>query len=264
MDKYNNPSGNINNSNDNPWEYQANEVENTQEIPVVNDESPRGNGDNNMHMHSAPEHIPSTYAPETKQESHLGRNLSIVGAVAVAAVAGAVVMFNGNQVNAVSPVEASTQNIAAQESTQEDNITTSTEPDSQKIQNYKDSKPYEDGLTVQEFANSCGFDNLSEVCDYYSDDSASRLQYEMSQMGYHANGYELMMDQKGELLITVSSSFAPDNSSTLISLGVEAYIYKDLYHIRIYNMPNDGVSVEYDTDTIPTPEEAARILADNS
>lgn len=262
MDKHNNPSGNINNSNDNPWEYQTNDVENTQEIPVISDESPRGDGDNNTH--SAPEYTPSTYAPETKQESHLGRNL-FIGAVAVAAVVGAVAVFSGNQVNATSPAETSVQNVATQESTRGNNITTNIDPDSQKIQNYKDSKPYEDGLTVQEFANSCGFDNLSEVCDYYGDDSASRLQYEMSQMGYHANGYELTMDQKGELLITVSSSFTPNNdSATLISLGVEAYVYKDSYHIRIYNIPSDGTSVEYDTDTIPTTEEAARILAENS
>ena len=262
MDKHNNPSGNINNSNDNPWEYQANEVENTQEIPVVNDESPRGNGDNNMH--SAPEHTPSTYAPETKQESHLGRNLSIVGAVAVAAVAGAVAMFSGNQTNAAGPITSSGTEISAP-SHETNEPTTSTNPDTEKIQAYKDTQAYADGLTIQEFANSCGFDNLSDVYNYCGEDISSRLQYEMSKMGYHINGYEMVTDPQGKLFSSISGSFVPENSATkLIGVGVEAYIEDNTYHIQMHSVPNNGVYIDYNTDTIPTPEEAAQILADNS
>ena len=264
MDKYNNPSNNFNDNNDNPWEYQPDDISNTQELPVISTEPAVSDGDEYESSSTSTHNSFDTNAPETEHKSHIGRNL-LIGAVAVAAVAGAVALFNGNTTNAAGPEQPISTNQTNDSGNEVYSPTASTEPDRAKMQDYKNGKLYQDGLTVQEFANSCGFNTLSEVCDYYSDDSASRLQYEMSQMGYHANGYELMMDQKGELLITVSSSFTPnDDSTALISLGVEAYVYKDLYHVRIYNIPSDGTSVEYDTDTIPTTDEAAQMLADNS
>lgn len=266
MDKHNNPSNNINNSNDNPWEHQANEVENTQEIPVVNDESPKGNGDNNTH--SAPEYTPSTYAPETKRESHLGRNL-FIGAVAVAAVAGSIALFNGN--NQSTKAIDTTGTTQAEQLADTENSDTQFSPDSfgdqpdnNKIQAYKDSAAYSDGLSIQEFANSCGFDDLTEAYRYYGEDISNRLQSEMSAMGYHINGYEVVVSQQGELFSSISSSFTPSNGvANLVGVGVEAYVERNIYHIRIHSVPSNGAHLEYDTDTIPTPDEAAQLLADN-
>ena len=271
MDKHNNPSGNINNSNDNPWEYQANEVENTQEIPVVNDESPRGNGDNNMH--SAPEYTPSTYAPETKQESHLGRNLSIVGAVAVAAVAGSIALFNGN--NQPTKATDATDITRTEQLTDTENSNTQFSPDSyglkpdpEKIQNYNDNMLYLDGLTVQEFSNSCGVDNLMQAYQYAGEDLGSRLKTCVEQMGYNVNNYGIRTTAAGTLCATSLGSFDINTDDNKFgSIQILAQIEDNNFNIQISVFPFDPDTdkvIEYNTDTIPTPEEAAQILADNS
>lgn len=275
MDKHNNPSKNINNSNDNPWEYQVNEVENTQEIPVVSDESPRGNGDSNTH--SAPEYAPSTYAPETEQKSHIGRNL-FIGAVAVAAVAGAVVMFSGNQTNATRPNESAvapaTQEqkkytggykyIGAEDESTID-TTTPLEPDTEKIQEYKEAEPYQDGLTVQEFANSQGFDAVADAYNYQGEDIRYSLKSIVGEMGYGLNSASCTTTSDGKPVISVGGTF--DFSSGNISRGMIGVTYDpdgNNFYIQLSVIPTTGDYVaEFSSDTIPTLDEARQILADN-
>lgn len=193
------------------------------------------------------------------------RRIFVTGAALVAAVAGSVALVGCDQAGSTGTdapsAEASAPNSAADETT----ATTSTDPDTDKIQAYEDAEAYTDGLSVSEFANSCGFDTLSEAYAYWEDDIPSRLQYEMSKMGYHTNGYEMVTNPQGELFASIAASFTPDNGiAKLVGVGVEAYIDRNAFTIRIHGVPNNDVRTEYDTDTIPTPDEAAQILADNS
>lgn len=265
MDRYNNPSDN--NNSYSPWESHDDNLDTTQEIPVVDDTDATTTNDDAESNYNIPEYTPSSYntAPETEHKSHIGRNF-VIGAVAVAAVAGAVAMFGSNQTNAAGPTTSSGTEISTPSyETNRGTATTSTNPDTKRIQTYEDTQAYADGLTVQEFANSCGFDNLSDVYNYCGEDISSRLQYEMSKMGYHINGYEMITDPQGKLFSSISGSFVPENGSAkLIGVGVEAYIEDNTYRIQMHSVPNNGVYIDYNTDTIPTPEEAAQILADNS
>ncbi len=263
MDRYDNPSDN--NNSYNPWESHDDDLGTTQDIPVAKNSDTTTTDEDAESDYSIPEYTPSSYntAPETEHKSHIGRNF-VIGAVAVAAVAGAAAMFSGNQTNAVGPITSSSTEISAP-GYETNEPTTSTNPDTEKIQAYKDTQAYADGLTIQEFANSCGFDNLSDVYNYCGEDISSRLQYEMSKMGYHINGYEMVTDPQGKLFSSISGSFVPENGATkLIGVGVEAYIEDNTYRIQMHSVPNNGVYIDYNTDTIPTPEEAAQILADNS
>ena len=269
MDKHNNPSGNINNSNDNPWEYQTNEVENTQEIPVVNDESPRGDGDNNTH--SAPEYTPSTYAPETKQESHLGRNL-FVGAVAAVAVTAAAVLFNGNTTNAASSKQPSIEQShtyedeeSYTEETLPDNAYEMQDKDPKKVYDYNHSDVMNDGLDASEIASSMGYDSLLlAVNSEGTNEVANGIITSVADMGYASGGSWDMTPANGKTALRTNYGFSMNNGNGGMTLYT--FIQDGNFYIQLLETNNQGdniASYDYNSDVIPTPDEAAQLLADN-
>ena len=266
MDRYNNPSDN--NNSYNPWESHDDNLDTTQEIPVIDDTNTTTTNDDAESNYNIPEYTPSSYntAPETEHKSHIGRNF-VIGAVAVAAVAGAAAMFSGNQTNAAGPITSSGTEISAP-SHEINEPTTSTNPDTEKIQAYKDTQAYADGLTIQEFANSCGFDNLSDVYDYCGKDTSNHLQYEIGKMGYHVSNSGIKATYDGILCATSLAEFELiDNTDKFGQMQVLAEIENNNFNIQLSVFPFDIETdkiIEYDADTIPTPEEAAQILADNS
>lgn len=275
MDKYNNPSGNTNSNDNNPWDYRPDQIDDTQEIPVVDNAEPaEENAASNGPDHT-PEYTPSSdyNAPETEHKSHIGRNLSIVGAVAVAAVAGSIALFNGN--NQPTKATDATGITQTEQLTDTENSNTQfspdlygLKPDPEKIQNYNDNMLYLDGLTVQEFSNSCGVDNLMQAYQYAGEDLGSRLKTCVEQMGYNVNNYGIRTTAAGTLCATSLGSFDINTDDNKFgSIQILAQIEDNNFNIQISVFPFDPDTdkvIEYNTDTIPTPEEAAQILADNS
>lgn len=275
MDKYNNPSGNTNSNDNNPWDYRPDQIDDTQEIPVVDNAEPaEENAASNGPDHT-PEYTPSSdyNAPETEHKSHIGRNLSIVGAVAVAAVAGSIALFNGN--NQPTKATDATGITQTEQLTDTENSNTQfspdlygLKPDPEKIQNYNDNMLYLDGLTVQEFSNSCGVDNLMQAYQYAGEDLGSRLKTCVEQIGYNVNNYGIRTTAAGTLCATSLGSFDINTDDNKFgSIQILAQIEDNNFNIQISVFPFDPDTdkvIEYNTDTIPAPEEAAQILADNS
>lgn len=273
MDKYNNPSGNTNSNDNNPWDYRPDQIADTQEIPVVDNTEPTEENAASNDPDHIPEYTPSSYynASETEHKSHIGRNL-FIGAVAVTAVAGSIALFNGN--NQPTKATDATGITQTEQLTDTENSNTQFSPDSyglkpdpEKIQNYNDNMLYLDGLTVQEFSNSCGVDNLMQAYQYAGEDLGSRLETCVEQMGYNVNNSGIRTTAAGTLCATSLGSFDINTDDNKFgSIQILAQIEDNNFNIQISVFPFDpdiDKVIEYNTDTIPTPEEAAQILADN-
>ena len=160
-------------------------------------------------------------------------------------------------------IEASSGGGAEDESTID--TTTSLEPDTEKIQEYKEAEPYQDGLTVQEFANSQGFDAVADAYNYQGEDIRYSLKSIVSEMGYGLNSASCTTTSDGKPVISVGGTF--DFSSGNISRGMIGVTYDpdgNNFYIQLSVIPTTGDYVaEFSSDTIPTLDEARQILADN-
>lgn len=280
MDKYNNPSGNTNSNDNNPWDYRPDQIDDTQEIPVVDNTEPTEENAASNDPDHIPEYTPSSYynASETEHKSHIGRNL-FIGAVAVAAVAGAVAMFSGNQVKATQPNTSATAPATHEQkkytggykyihAENDTNVEQPLEPDANKIQEYKETEPYVDGLSVTEFSNYCGFDNLSESYQYRGETISGALEACIEDMGYNVPSSGIRTTPDGVLCITSLGEFElGTNTDSFGEIQVLAQIENNIFNIQLSIFPfspdTDRV-LEYNSDVVPTPDEARQMLADNN
>lgn len=267
MDKFNNPSGNVNNNDNNPWDYQPDQIDNTQEIPAVDNTEPTGENATNNEPDHAPEHTPSNHynAPETKHKSHIGRNL-FIGAVAVA-VAGTVALFNGGQTSATAPEEpVPSEQISTDEDHNQPSLSSQT--DNPNTESYDKAPSHADGLSIEEFANTCDASTLEQAYANEGGDLELRLAGRMEDMGYNVTNSGMRTTYDGVLCAAALGDFdLIDNSDKFGQIQVLAQIESNSFNIQLSVFPFDvetDKAVQYDTDTIPTPEEAAQILADNS
>lgn len=170
--------------------------------------------------------------------------------------------------NQTAPSTAPSNNEAASEATSEQpvtsqEVTASAEPDSSKISNYNETQAYSDGLTVTEFANSCGFDNLQQAYQYAGDDLGSRLETCIEQMGYNVTNSGMRTTSSGILCATSLTSFElPDRDDKFVQMQVLAEIENNQFNIQMSLFPFDkdtDRTLEIETDTVPIPDGALQI-----
>lgn len=190
---------------------------------------------------------------------------SIASTTAAIALAGVLALSGCNQATS-SP--STTGNQTASESADEQpatsqEVTASTQPDSSKISNYNETQAYSDGLTVTEFSNSCGFDNLQQAYQYAGDDLGSRLATCIEQMGYNVTNYGIRTTSSGVLCATSLTFFElPDRQDKFVSMEVLAEIENNQFNISMSLFPFDKDTdriLEIETDTVPTPDGALQI-----
>ncbi len=190
---------------------------------------------------------------------------SIASTTAAIALAGVLALSGCNQATS-SP--STTGNQTASESADEQpatsqEVTASTEPDSSKISNYNETQAYSDGLTVTEFSNSCGFDNLQQAYQYAGDDLGSRLETCIEQMGYNVTNSGIRTTSSGVLCATSLTSFElPDRQDKFVAMEVLAEIENNQFNISMSLFPFDKDTdriLEIETDTVPTPDGALQI-----
>ena len=188
-------------------------------------------------------------------------------------------MFSGNQVNATQPNTSATapatheqkkytggyKYIHAENNT---NVEQPLEPDANKIQEYKETEPYVDGLSVTEFSNYCGFDNLSESYQYRGETISGALEACIEDMGYNVPSSGIRTTPDGVLCITSLGEFElGTNTDSFGEIQVLAQIENNIFNIQLsifpFNPDTDRV-LEYNSDVVPTPDEARQMLADNN
>ena len=274
MDKYNNPSGNTNSNDNNPWDYRPDQIDDTQEIPVVDNAEPvEENAASNGPDHT-PEYTPSSdyNAPETEHKSHIGRNFLLAGLAAVA-ITGAVTLFNSNQTNAVSseqPTLDQTVKYDNEESYTEttipDNAYEMQDSDPEKVYDYNHSDVMNDGLDASEIASSMGYDSLLlAVNSEGTNEVASGIITSVADMGYASGSSWDMTPANGKTALRTNYGFSMDNGNGGMTLYT--FIQDGNFYIQLLETNDQGdniASYDYDSNVVPTPEEAAQILADNS
>ena len=267
MDRFNKPTNNNYLNDDssnygNEWEHD--DIDKTSELPPVGESRP------------TPEVSPN----------HRGRNI-VIGAIAIAAIAGGVALFNSsNNAQATAPNsqpsittnanDTSSANIGETLSPTPnagaDNIGETLSPtpdiDPTKIEHYDQTKPYTDGLSVEEFSNACGFDNLADAYTYRSGEKfANRLSFEIGNMGYYPSSRSADYTPDGQPCAKVLATF--DTTSIVAKstgmLYVTALVDQNTFNIDISIAPLEagGKIYNYDSDTIPTVDETLEIIREH-
>lgn len=142
-----------------------------------------------------------------------------------------------------------------------------------KIANeYHHSNVMDDGLTAAEIANSMGYESLLiAVNSEGTKEVASGIQLAIQDMGYTANSsWEMtpaFINKEEKTALFTSYGWRLDETR-LISMNVFTFIQDGLFHFQL-NMMADGstdylAEYDYDSDTVPTPEDAFQLLEDNS
>ena len=133
------------------------------------------------------------------------------------------------------------------------------------MNSYEDEEAYTDGLSVDEFAESCGFKTVADAYNYYRDDLGGRLRAEVDRMGYHLDSDNASLGDDGKPYFTTGGTF--DCTVDGVTCGMVGIAYnpqENNFHIQISVMPSTGDYVaDFYDDTIPTAAEAAQIVADS-
>lgn len=189
----------------------------------------------------------------------------IASTTAAIALAGVLALSGCNQPATSSSTTGNTtaSEAASEQSATSEEVAASTEPDPSKISNYNETQAYSDGLTVTEFANSCGFDNLQQAYQYAGDDLGSRLETCIEQMGYNVTNSGIRTTNSGVLCATSLTSFElPDRDDKFVQMQVLAEIENNQFNIQMSLFPFDkdtDRTLEIETDTVPTSDGALQI-----
>lgn len=179
------------------------------------------------------------------------------------------------QVEAVDEATAEAQSPAdgpqAEETLPPDAYETA-ERDPKLANKYHHSDVMDDGLTADEIANSMGYESLLiAVNSEGTKEVATGIQLAIQDMGYTANSsWEMtpaFINKEEKTALFTSYGWRLDETR-LISMNVFTFIQDGLFHFQL-NMMADGYTdylaeYEYDSDTVPTPEDALQLLQDNS
>lgn len=232
--------------------------------------------------------VHSLFRLSEKQTLGEGRPLSrfVVGASFAIVLAGAGALAGCSQggdasgsspaqVEAVDEATAEEQSSAdgqqAEETLPPDAYETA-ERDPKLANTYHHSDVMDDGLTADEIANSMGYESLLiAVNSEGTNEVATGIQLAIQDMGYTANSsWEMtpaFINKEKKTALFTSYGWRLDETR-LISMNVFTFIQDGLFHFQL-NMMADGstdylAEYEYDSDTVPTPEDALQLLQDNS
>lgn len=190
----------------------------------------------------------------------------MIGAIAIVAVTVSVALLSGRNGHA-EPVRQS------DERAQSTNQAVQAIPDSAEEPSSptSGSEPAETsmfggGLTVQAFLDLCDAESFSDAYVKEGDDLMFELQAQARELGYAIDGGDVISSQ-GTACIYASGTFDMSDMQAGGSFGVRINLNKEQFNIQLAERPESGGPsanvVNFDTDAIPTPEEAAEILVNN-
>ena len=138
------------------------------------------------------------------------------------------------------------------------------ERDHEMVYNYRHSDVMDDGLTASEIANSMGYESLQiAVNSEGTNEVAAGIRMSIQDMGYSSGSSWEMKQVSGKtaLYTNYGSSLSKNR---LLNMNVFTFIQDADFFIQLsikdYDTLETICSYEYDSDIVPTPDDALRLL----